>query len=78
MENKPTPEEREFLTKRDITAGDMKSYYVWQQVIKAMQEYADLYHKEKLREELIKFAEWYDGDIIPKEPIVDKYLTLKE
>lgn len=78
MEKKPTPDIREFLTKRDITAGDMKSYYVWQQVIETMQEYADLFHKEKLREELIKFAEWYDGDIIPKELIVEKYLKTKE
>ena len=71
---KPTPEE--ILRKAGYDEDAI--FISYETVVKYMQEYAEQFHKEKLREELIKFAEWYDGDIIPKEPIVDKYLTPKE
>jgi len=46
--------------------------------LEAMQEYAEEYHREKLREELLKFAEWMEGDMRPEYIIqwVDKYLSL--
>ena len=47
--------------------------------LQAMQEYAEEYHREKLREELLKFAEWMEGDMRPEYIIqwVDKYLSLQ-
>jgi len=56
---------------------DMNSLPKHRMVIAAKDicELMESYHKEKLRGELIKFAEWYDGNIIPKEPIIDKYLN---
>lgn len=73
MKMKPTKEE---ILKSKFKNSFLDLDYL-ELYLEAMQEYAELYHKEKLREELIKFAEWYDGDIIPKELIVDKYLTPK-
>jgi hypothetical protein len=65
-------------TKEEILKSKFKSSFLdldyLELYLEAMQEYAEQFHKEKLREELIKFAEWYDGDIIPKELIVEKYL----
>ena len=76
--SEPKSEVRGFLTKRDIMAGDMKSYYVWQQVIEAMQEFAEVYHKEKLREELIKFTQPFYADEETCRHNVDEYLKQKQ
>jgi hypothetical protein len=65
-------------TKEEILKSKFKNSFLdldyLELYLEAMQEYAEQFHKEKLREELIKFAEWYDGNIIPKELIVEKYL----
>ena len=51
---------------------------------KAMQEYAESYHKEKLRDELITYDEWYystsfyDIKDLITEQLVDKYLKQKQ
>ena len=71
------------MTKEEIV------YKLWKQnelhsevyrdvALEAMQEYALEYHREKLREELLKFAEWMEGDMRPEYIIqwVDKYLSL--
>jgi hypothetical protein len=55
-------------------------------VLKAMQEYADLYHKEKLRDDLIEFHKFYLIKVFGKnDPIninvstlnADEYLKTK-
>jgi hypothetical protein len=43
-------------------------------IFKAVQKF----YNEKLKEELVRFAEWYDGDIIPKLVDVEKYLKIRE
>ena len=43
-------------------------------IFKAVQKF----YNEKLKEELVRFAEWYDGDIIPKLADVEKYLKIRE
>jgi hypothetical protein len=44
----------------------------------AMQEYAEAYHKEKLREELREFIKMVFPDASIVYPIIDKYLKTKE
>ena len=48
-----------------------------QGALQAMKEFAGIYHRSKLRDELIDFAIWYDGDTLPKESTIDKYLKYK-
>jgi hypothetical protein len=43
-----------------------------------MQEYADLYHKEKLREELIAYEIFHKNDPDSSEGWVNEYLKTKE
>lgn len=81
--SEPKPTKEEILAKHgykcaiDVKDKDKFIEAFVNPLLEAMDEWAEIYHKEKLREELIKFAEWYDGDIIPKELIVDKYLKTK-
>lgn len=93
MEKKPTPEEilaKEinklhqvnqpyFDFENDIYDGNAMP------IIKAMQEYAEAYHKEKLREELIRFQIWHEDKLfkchaleMAVEHNVDEYLKTKE
>ena len=44
----------------------------------AMQEFAEAFHKEKLREELMKYDLYHGNDIFQIEKWVDEYLKQKE
>lgn len=52
----------------------------YEKALKAMQEYAEQFHKEKLREELLAFQVWCEetvevpADMIFCNEVVDKYL----
>lgn len=56
MKNKPTPEENvsigDILKKNNLTVDLVHNKAMTERVYKAMQEYAEEYHKEKLKEEL--------------------------
>lgn len=78
---KPTKEE--ILKKHHKNARGHWVALTSNRALKAMQEYAEEYHKEKLREELIAYDEWYysqstftvtDG---PSEKLIDEYLKTK-
>jgi predicted metal-binding transcription factor (methanogenesis marker protein 9) len=83
-EPKPTKDDvlKRYGVAINVDGNDYMKYGCTLNKIKlAMQEYADLYHKEKLREELIKFVKWYNRDFdesMSSTKIVDKYLNPKK
>ena len=79
--NKPKPEDI-LLNHIDKQSMDEVCENIWPDMLEAMQEFADLYHKEKLREELMLFMHngknsgesCFDNLI---ESIIDEYLKTK-
>lgn len=88
MKKKPTKEEilEKYYGGQSISMEGRNHKRIWFDVaLKAMQEYANLFHKEKLREELIKFQKWHEDKLfkchaleMAVEHNVDEYLKTKE
>lgn len=82
--NKPTPEViLEKLTGESIDTLS-KNYVSMPVILTAMKLFAKAYHKEKLREDLIAFDDWYysasfhDIKDLTGEQLVDSYLKQKQ
>lgn len=74
-------------TKEEILKSKFKSSFLdldyLELYLEAMQEYAEQFHKEKLREELKLFNDWmcskqYDGLIPTIEQCINDYLKSKK
>ena len=80
--SKPKPEE--ILNKHHIylATGNFAPKEFKDFINKAMREYAEVYHKAKLREELINYIRWLGPENIPitewptdESIFIDKYLN---
>lgn len=90
-DKKPTLEEILENNGFDFDQFEIDNEYSAKNLLKAMQEYADLYHKEKLREVIKQFSIMTDlvrlkygnldkdiyNEILKSEKMIDEYLKTK-